>query len=442
MKNKFLVAGILLIYSLSSASFAQNYTSYLTGNVNDVVTQPLGGICLMGGATEDDNAMAWFLARANGGDVLVLRTSGSDGYNNYLYSTLGVSVNSVETIVCSNTNASYDSYVLERIEKAEAIWFAGGNQWNYISYWRNTPVDSLINQAIQTRNVVVGGTSAGMAIQGQSYFSAQNGTVTSSTALSNPYNNAVTVDASPFLEHPILTGTITDTHFDNPDRKGRLSVFLARMLIDQGVNGKAIACDEYTAVCVDENGLARVFGGYPAYDDFAYFVQVNCTLEDPLPETCSSGQALTWNKGGEALKVLKLPGTIDGTYTFDLNNWQTSNGGDWLNWSVNNGIFTEQAGNPVNCENALTETMGFDVLSVYPNPLADQAIIRHPYVDKNDCWIEVSNVLGQFVNPFSKQLSETSTLIDLNELEDGVYLIHLKSKGRTTYTKRILKQTH
>jgi hypothetical protein len=44
--------------------------------------------------------MKWFLQRANGGDILVLRTTGSNGYNSYLYSGLGVTVNSVETIVC------------------------------------------------------------------------------------------------------------------------------------------------------------------------------------------------------------------------------------------------------------------------------------------------------------------------------------------------------
>ena len=59
----------------------------------------------MGGSGEDDNAMAWFLERVNGGDVLVLRCSGSDGYNNYLYSDLGVNVNSVETLVFTNPNA-------------------------------------------------------------------------------------------------------------------------------------------------------------------------------------------------------------------------------------------------------------------------------------------------------------------------------------------------
>jgi hypothetical protein len=75
---------------IQSSALAQTYTSYLTGPGSDTLTQPFGGVCLMGGATEDDNAMKWFLQSANGGDVLVLRASGSNGYNNYLYSQLGI----------------------------------------------------------------------------------------------------------------------------------------------------------------------------------------------------------------------------------------------------------------------------------------------------------------------------------------------------------------
>jgi len=98
----------------------------------------------MGGRTEDDGAMRWFLERSNGGDILVLRTSGSDGYNEYLFSQLGVQVHSVETILCHSRDASYDSYVHQRIQEAEAIWFAGGDQSTYVRYWRDSPVDSLI----------------------------------------------------------------------------------------------------------------------------------------------------------------------------------------------------------------------------------------------------------------------------------------------------------
>ena len=43
---------------------------------------------------------------------------------------------------------------------------------------------------------------------------------------------------------------ITDTHYDDPDRKGRHVVFLSRILNDYATIGKGIACDEYTAVCM------------------------------------------------------------------------------------------------------------------------------------------------------------------------------------------------
>jgi len=99
----------------------------------------------MGGATEHDEAMRWFLERANGGDVLVIRASGSNGYNDYLYTDLGITVNSVETIVFNSSAASSDPYVLNQISRAEAIWIAGGDQWNYVSYWRNTQVEELLN---------------------------------------------------------------------------------------------------------------------------------------------------------------------------------------------------------------------------------------------------------------------------------------------------------
>ena len=133
----------------------------------------------MGGAGENDQAMIWFLQRANGGDVLVLRASGSDGYNDYMYSELGVTVNSVETIVFNDWTAASEPYVLNKIQQAEAIWFAGGDQWDYVSYWRGTGVATGINDAISERGAVVGGISAGMAIMGSIYFTAENGTVTS-----------------------------------------------------------------------------------------------------------------------------------------------------------------------------------------------------------------------------------------------------------------------
>lgn len=435
--NKFL---LLVLLAFPFLGFGQNYSSYFIGNPVDMVTSASGGICLMGGASEDDNASRWFLQRANGGDVLVLRTTGSDGYNSYFYSELGVSVNSVETIVCHNPAASSDPYVLQKIQQAEAIWFAGGNQWTYISYWRDTPLQNAINQAISERNIVIGGTSAGMAIQGKYYFSAQNGTVTSSNALANPFNNQVTVDSSEFINNPFLESTITDTHFDNPDRKGRLVTFLARIKENYDEYATAIACDEYTAVCIDENGIARVFGSFPTFNDNAYFVQSNCELEVRNPENITSGNPLTWNLNGLAIKAYQIKGDITGSKTFDLNNWQSGSGGTWNNWSVVNGVFFEQIGSSIDCLSLSINDLTDNIVSnIYPNPTKDNLIINVNNLNTNTLEINLYNILGKKFTITTVQ-SGNQFVADLSELKDGIYFLKIEEKEGKKYVKKIIKE--
>lgn len=420
-----LFLGVLLLASQYIRS--QNFASYFTGNSEDAITSPKGGICLMGGATEDDFAMRWFLQQADGGDILVLRTSGSDGYNDYLYSTLGVNVNSVESIVYSNPSPTQKAYVLERIERAEGIWFAGGDQWNYISSWRNTAFDSLINLKIQQKKIVIGGTSAGMAIQGKYYFSAQNGTITSQEALANPYNPKVKVDSTSFLKNKFLEEVITDTHFDNPDRKGRLVVFLARINVDYQVAAKAISCDEYTAVCIDTNGIARVFGGDPQYDDNAYFVQTNCENENVLPEVCLESIPLTWNHQNSALKVYQIKGTSTGNNTFDLSNWKIGNGGNWKNWSVNNGISYEENGALPNCFLGLqNETKTFEI-QLFPNPFQDQFTVRLETTLNDQTQFLIYDNIGCRIPLVELERRSKEVDFKLSNLKSGVYYLVIKN---------------
>lgn len=193
----------------------------------------------MGGSTENDSAMVWWLKRSGGGDVVVIRASGSNGYNSYLYSELGQTVNSVETILFYNRNASYDPYVDQESKEAEALWIAGGDQWNYTSYWKNSPVDSLINWLANAKKIPVGGTSAGMAILGEAYFDAKYGSITSSEALANPYNQLVSIGRKDFIHIPILKRTITDTHFDNPDGKRKDAVTFLTFYQNSGFSYKA-----------------------------------------------------------------------------------------------------------------------------------------------------------------------------------------------------------
>ena len=60
---------------------------------------------------------------------------------------------------------------------------------------------------------------------------------------------------------PRMKHVITDTHWSQRDRLGRSPSFLARALVEQGrLGARLIACDQGTAVVVDADGTARVYG--------------------------------------------------------------------------------------------------------------------------------------------------------------------------------------
>ena len=86
-----------------------NYQYFCTGNCDTNVqgpTQPgkdlnLGiiriahliasaGLVVMGGGTDVDAAFEWMIARAGGGDFLVLRTTGTDAYDPYIFDMGGL----------------------------------------------------------------------------------------------------------------------------------------------------------------------------------------------------------------------------------------------------------------------------------------------------------------------------------------------------------------
>ena len=418
---------------LAEFAFAQSYTSYFTGDTSDVNTITAGGTVLMGGATENDNAMIWFLQHSGGGDVVVIRATGSDGYNNYLYSTLGVAVNSVETIVFNNAAASHDPHVINQIRNAEALWIAGGNQWDYVSYWKKTPIDSAINYLINVKHVPVGGASAGMAVLGGIVNTAQGGSVTSATALNNPYNSAITLQKDSFIVNPILKNIITDTHYGNPDRRGRHIAFLARLFKDYGVAPAGIACEEYTAVCIDTNGIAKIYGDYPANDDYAYFLKVNCVLPN-APENCAPGQPLTWNRNNDAVRVYKVAGTQNGSNSFNLHDWLGAVGGEWQRWSVTNGslIIDTSATTAPFCPTSINETdlSTIDALTVFPNPAQQFFTVQ---LRNNIFDVTIMDVMGRKM--FEEKDVFALTQIDTKDFSNGIYFIRVTSENKSVSKK-------
>jgi hypothetical protein len=169
--------------------------------------------------------------------------------------------------------------------------------------------------------------------------------------------------------------------------------------------------------------LAKVYGEYPAYDETVYFLQTNCEILDITPEECSLNNPLDWNKGGEAVKVYVVKGTMTGANTFDLSDWQTGNGGVWENWYVDNGVLVEELGSQINCSSfGVNETAIVSALKLYPNPLRDKLSI---ITNKEIISIEIVDIKGMIL--FKTQgLNKMEINVNLSRLDAGIYFIKIK----------------
>ncbi len=272
-------------------------TTWMTGDAADAAVTPTGpGLILMGGGTDVDAAFTWWKPYVNGGDVVVLRTSGSNGYNDYLYTEIG-GVDSVETLLVTSVELANSDYVSFVIAHAEGIFLAGGDQSKYLAAWKGTGVETALMKA-WSRGAVIGGTSAGAHVLGELIFAAVNGSVYSDEALANPYNKYMTLDRD-FLALPPLAGFITDTHFAQRDRMGRLVGFLGRVLADGwATEARGLGIDEATALVVDPAGQGKVLG-----NGAVYLVEATAA-----PAVCAAGKQLEY--AGLALHKLVAGATV------------------------------------------------------------------------------------------------------------------------------------
>lgn len=287
---------------ISQSTPNKSYTYYHRGSRQDKKVPTEGGLALVGGAGDRDEVFRWMADRGGNGDFLVLRGSGADGYQDYIDKV--AEVNSVSTLVLHEREAAHDPFVLEKVKNAEAIFFAGGDQWNYVGKWKDTPLQTALNNALAT-GVPVGGTSAGLAILGEHVYSAEKASVTSPEVLADPYHPGLTLE-SDFLHASPLEGAITDTHFAQRERMGRLVTFMARLQQDgREHESKGIGVDEQTAVLVTPDGRGRVVGEHQAY-----FVRTT-----GLPEECRPGTPLTHS----GLEVYRLSSGEE----FDFGAWSS-----------------------------------------------------------------------------------------------------------------------
>lgn len=269
----------------------QTYAYYYLGNpatkpnIKNPPKNP--SVVMMGGGYDVGEAFRWMIRQAgitpanagkaaSGGRFLIIRATGSDAYNPYIYSRLGtvdtttpmgyenvggmdLGLSAVQTLVIPSRSAANDPFVNEIVKNANVIWIAGGDQADYFNFWQGTQLDTTLQNAVMN-HVPLGGTSAGNAILGKFAFVALNGTVTSTQALSDPFNKYMTIDplnvssktftvTDGLIKIPYLANIITDDHLNTRDRLGRLMAFSAR--IASGCGGP-VAVGIATGIGIDE----------------------------------------------------------------------------------------------------------------------------------------------------------------------------------------------
>ena len=349
---------------------------------------------LMGGGPDVDQAFQWLIQRAGikpgtGGRLVVIRASGTEAYNPYIYysdanggtSTLPpvnqdgwvgggyLGLSSVETLVIPSAKAANDPTVNQIVARADVVFIAGGDQSDYIKYWKNTQLDWTL-QSLMNKKVPIGGTSAGLTVLGQFDFSALRGSVTSDQALSNPFNKYMSLDPTPqtlnptsrtstaggFITPSPLFNTILDTHLDERDRMGRLVTFVSRLigpyyasgcsggiLVPKGslnlsatpygdIIARGIGVGVEAALLVSGDGgaqtpiMAKLVTNPTTTKSAAYFV-----LPQNYPGRCVEGQTLS-GVTATVVKVDKL------NPTFNMSTW--SGGYSPYTLTVTNGVMT------------------------------------------------------------------------------------------------------
>ena len=224
-------------------------------------------LALMGGGGSVDEAFIALARGAGHGHMVILRAVGDDSFDpdagdyGRSFGAEWGPVASAETLVFHNRRASYDARVLATLAHADGIFLAGGDQANYIRDWKGTPVERALNEHVRA-NRPLGGSSAGLAILGRySYTALDGGSLESRVALPDPFSSAVTLE-SDFLRLRFLGDVITDSHFSQRSRLGRLIVFVARLDNQRGdLKVLGVGIDERSALLIDGRGIGRLAAG-------------------------------------------------------------------------------------------------------------------------------------------------------------------------------------
>src|SRR3954453_18488704 len=144
----------ILAFSFALTARA-NLVRYWSGNPGDVAPALHGPVLDLAGSSAEETALQQMVDGVRGChgdcgtklDVVVIRPSGAEGLNPVFMSLHGV--NSVVTLLITD-RASAERRDVERIvNRGEIVWFAGGDQCNYIRLIKGTPVQRAVERVFR-----------------------------------------------------------------------------------------------------------------------------------------------------------------------------------------------------------------------------------------------------------------------------------------------------
>lgn len=215
-------------------------------------------LMLHGGGSEDDAIYGRFAANAGFGHLVTMGATDPSNPDLLFWDDywVGLGAASAETINTTSAADADDPAIIAAIDAADGIYVRGGDQSLYLQHWAGNAIEAALERAWD-RGAVFGGSSAGCAILGERIYDAMEGSIDPYQALLDPFDPELTFTDG-FL--PALPGVITDTHFTERGRLGRLPVFLARWVEDGATAPIGLGVDPETALFVSEDGTAEVMG--------------------------------------------------------------------------------------------------------------------------------------------------------------------------------------
>ncbi|MDV6332885.1 cyanophycinase [Asticcacaulis sp. 201] len=237
------------------------YNHYDVGDLRAQTPDPVtGGLLLIGGGDRNLDAMKWFFAKAGHGHIVILSAAYGSAAGKEFKQKIG-GILSAETFEFTDRAAAYDPKILEALKHADGIFISGGDQSDYVKFWRGTPVAELIDAHVASGKPIAG-TSAGLAILGEVLYGCMDSTsLTSDEGLADPFGPRNTIEGD-FLHIALLKGILTDTHFKERDRLGRLFAFVAKAQLGRPADATPIlglGVDEGAALAVEPDGSGRIY---------------------------------------------------------------------------------------------------------------------------------------------------------------------------------------